>query len=195
MKIERFDIEGPLLILPERIADDRGFFSETFRRDVLMHHGIEREFVQENHSLSRRVGTVRGLHFQIPPRAQDKLVRVVRGAILDVVVDIRHGSPTFGRHLAVELSAENWRQLLVPAGFAHGFCTLLPDTEVVYKVTDYHAPECERGLAWDDPVLAIDWPVDPQDAVLSERDRRHPPLSGLPEYFTGTGRDRAGRKA
>ncbi len=184
MDVQRFDIEGPLLIIPERIADDRGLFSETFRRDVLACHGFDREFVQENHSLSRRIGTVRGLHFQIAPRAQDKLVRVVRGAILDVVVDIRHGSPTHGRHLAVELSAENWRQLLVPAGFAHGFCTLQPNTEVVYKLTDHYAPEYERGLAWNDPALAIDWPVDPSNAVLSERDRRHPFLSALPEYFT-----------
>ncbi len=195
MDVQAFDIEGPLLIIPRRIADDRGFFSEVFRCDVLARHGFNRAFVQENHSLSRRTGTVRGLHFQIPPKAQDKLVRVVRGAILDLVVDIRHGSPTYGRHLAVELSAENWRQLLVPAGFAHGFCTLQPNTEVVYKLTDHYAPECERGLAWNDPDLAIDWPVDPANAVLSEKDQQHPFLSELPEYFSFEGRDDTGQES
>jgi len=181
--IERFHIDGPLLITPKRHFDARGFFSETYNRKQLAVAGFDREFVQDNHSLSREAGIIRGLHFQIPPFAQDKLVRVVRGRILDVAVDIRHGSPTFGQHIAVELSAENWRQLLVPAGFAHGFCTLEPNTEVIYKVTAHYSPEHDKGLLWNDPAIAIDWPVSEQEAILSEKDKKLPPLSALPVYF------------
>ncbi|MBN9265188.1 MAG: dTDP-4-dehydrorhamnose 3,5-epimerase [Hyphomicrobium sp.] len=136
-------------------------------------------FVQDNQSLSRRVGTVRGLHFQLAPRAQAKLVRVLRGAILDVAVDIRPGSETFGRHIAVRLSAAEQSQFYVPTGFAHGFCTLEPDSEIHYKTSDIYSPEHDRGLAWDDPTLGIDWGIFPADAILSERDHRHPRLTGL----------------
>jgi dTDP-4-dehydrorhamnose 3,5-epimerase len=145
---------------------------------------IVAEFVQENHSLSRAAGTIRGLHFQIGAAAQAKLVRCSRGAIFDVAVDIRHGSPTFGRHVANILSAENWQQLYIPAGFAHGYCTLEPDSEVVYKVTSYYDAAAERGLAWDDPALDIAWPVDRNTFNLSERDRSQPRLADLPHYFT-----------
>ena len=137
--------------------------------------------VQDNHSRSRQKGTIRGLHFQKPPRAQAKLVSCVRGRILDVAVDIRTGSPSFGRHFSIELSPSNGRQLYVPAGFAHGFCTLEDETEILYKVSDYYAPECDAGLAFDDPDLAIEWPIFENGWVLSERDRRFPKLSDLTE--------------
>jgi dTDP-4-dehydrorhamnose 3,5-epimerase len=183
MKVEPLAIPEVLLIEPRRFEDARGFFSEVYNRAAFRTAGIEAEFVQDNHSLSRDVGVVRGLHFQTPPHAQGKLVRVLRGAILDVAVDLRRGSPTYGRHVATELSGRNWRQLWVPPGFAHGFCTLEPDTEVAYKVTDIYAPACDKGLAWDDPALGIAWPVDPHSAILSDKDRRHPRLAELPAYF------------
>lgn len=141
------------------------------------------QFVQDNQSLSREKGVIRGLHYQVEPRAQGKLVRVVRGAIFDVAVDIRQGSPHFGRHVAVTLSAENWSQLWIPVGFAHGFCTLEPDTEVIYKVTDYYAPECDRGIAFDDPALGIAWPVPAGAATLSDKDRKNPTLAELGQQF------------
>jgi dTDP-4-dehydrorhamnose 3,5-epimerase len=170
-------------IRPLRHHDPRGFFSEIFREDVLRRHGVAVAFVQENQSLSRESGVVRGLHFQIPPMAQAKLVRVGRGAILDVAVDLRVGSPSRGRHVAIVLSAEAGNQLFVPEGFAHGFCTLEPDTEVFYKVSRYYSREHDQGLAWDDPALGIAWPVLPQAALLSDKDRRQPPLAALPEHF------------
>jgi dTDP-4-dehydrorhamnose 3,5-epimerase len=181
--VEEFDIPGPKAITPKRLGDQRGFFSEVFRRDLLAEAGITVDFPQENHSLSRRTGVIRGLHVQIAPRAQAKLVRVARGAVLDVAVDIRHGSPTFGQHVAVELSAENWKQLFVPAGFAHAFCTLTDEVEFLYKVSDVYSAECDRGLAFDDPDLGINWPVAMADAILSDRDRKHPRLRDLPAYF------------
>jgi dTDP-4-dehydrorhamnose 3,5-epimerase len=165
-------------------ADERGFFTELYSRPAFAQAGIAIEFVQDNLSLSRAVGTVRGLHFQAPPFAQDKLVRVARGRILDVAVDLRRGSATFGRHVAVELSQANRRQLLVPIGFAHGFCTLEPDTEVAYKVSAPYSAAHDHGLAWDDPALQIAWPVDPAAAVLSDKDRRHPRLADLPSALT-----------
>lgn len=171
------------LVAPPIFRDVRGFFSETYNARALAEAGIDATFVQDNHSLSASPGVVRGLHFQLPPCAQDKLVRVVRGAILDVVVDLRRASPSYGKHAAVELSADNWHQLWVPKGFAHGFCTLQPDTEVIYKVTDYYAPAEERGLQWDDPALGIPWPVAKAAAILSDKDARNPPLSALPAYF------------
>ena len=141
------------------------------------------EFIQENHVYSAERGVLRGLHFQIPPRAQGKLVRCTRGAILDVGVDIRQGSPTFGRHVAVELSAANWKQLWVPPGFAHGYVTLEPDCEVIYQVTDYWAPDCERGIAWDDPSLGIDWRLSPANLILADKDRRNPRLAEVEPAF------------
>lgn len=155
---ERFRIPGPLLVQVRRFGDERGFFSETYNARAFAEAGIASVFVQDNHSLSREKGTVRGLHFQRPPHAQEKLIRVVRGRILDVVVDLRGGSPSYGEHLSVELGAEDGRQFFVPTGFAHGFCTLEPDTEVIYKVTDFWMPDCEGGLLWNDPELAIAWP-------------------------------------
>jgi dTDP-4-dehydrorhamnose 3,5-epimerase len=171
-------------IVPGRHQDERGFFSETWREDALRDAGIIGPFVQENHALSHASGTIRGLHFQIGAAAQAKLIRCTRGSIFDVAIDIRRGSPSFGRHVAVVLSAENWKQLYVPVGFAHGYCTLDPDSEVIYKVTAYYDPASERGLAWDDPQVAIAWPVDPKAAVLTERDRGFPRLADLPPYFS-----------
>ena len=146
--------------------------------------GIPADFVQDNHSFSSAKGVVRGLHFQIKPHAQGKLVRVARGAIFDVALDIRGGSPTFGRHVSTILSAENWAQIWIPEGFAHGFCTLEPNTEVLYKTTAYYSPECSRGIKWDDPALGIAWPADPDDVVLSDADRNFPRLADLPELAT-----------
>lgn len=183
MEIERLAIPDVLILRPRRIGDHRGFFSETYNRASFAAAGLDLDFVQDNHSLSAEVGTVRGLHFQIPPRAQHKLLRVVRGAILDVAVDIRRSSPTYGHHVSAVISAREWNQILVPVGFAHGFCTLEPDTEVFYKVTDGYAPQQDRGLLWNDPALAIPWPVTAETAILSERDHRHPPLAELPTYF------------
>ena len=177
------EIAGLILIEPRKFGDHRGFFSETYNKKSLADRGFDKEFVQDNHSLSGAVGTVRGLHYQSPPFAQDKLVRVVRGAILDVAVDIRKGSPTYGRHAAVELSAENWRQLLVPAGFAHGFVTLTPDAEVVYKVTHYYAPDHDHGVLWSDAALGIAWGVAPEQAQLSDKDRRQPLFADIASPF------------
>jgi dTDP-4-dehydrorhamnose 3,5-epimerase len=183
LSVEPTDIPDVKIVTPKRFGDERGYFSDVYNRERYAEAGIAMEFVQDNHSWSAQTGTVRGLHFQSRPFAQDKLVRVARGRILDIAVDLRRSSPTFGRHVAVELSAENWRQLLVPIGFAHGFCTLEPDTEVLYKVSAYYAPAHDHGLAWDDPELGISWPVTFDRAVLSDKDRRHPRLAALPPYF------------
>ena len=172
---------------PRIHRDLRGFFSETYNRQALVAGGMAIEFVQDNHILSSEPGTVRGLHFQAPPHAQGKLVRVVRGSIFDVAVDIRVGSPTFGQHVSATLSAENWIQIWIPVGFAHGYCTLEPDTEVIYKVTDYYAPDCDRGIKWDDRALGIEWPVDPANVKLSEKDRTQPALKDAgPAFVFGT---------
>ena len=173
----------PIVIIPRRIGDERGWFSETYNARRLAEHGITNNFCQDNQSLTRAPGTLRGLHFQRAPHAQAKLVRVLRGAILDVAVDIRRSSPSYGRHVAVELTAENALQLFIPAGFAHGFCTLTPDTEVAYKVTDLYAPDCDRGFAWNDPDLALPWPFDAAAVQLSDKDRRAPRLRDLPTAF------------
>jgi len=173
------NIPGVHLIETPRIADERGYFSETYNLAALREVGIEDVFVQDNMSLSRPAGVVRGLHFQRPPHAQAKVVRVVHGRIMDVAVDLRRGSPTYGRHFAAEISEENWRQLFVPVGCAHGFVTLEPDTEVMYKVSANYAPEHEGGLLWNDPALGIDWGLDAGDAVLSERDKNWPTLAEL----------------
>lgn len=183
LDIERTALDGVLVVTPRRFGDARGFFSEVFNKKRFAEAGITADFIQDNHSLSGPAGTVRGLHFQRPPCAQAKLVRVLRGAILDVAVDLRRGSPTFGRHVAVELSAQSWRQLYVPAGFAHGFCTLEPDTEVHYKVDAYYSPEHDGGILWNDPALGIAWPVEPQAAVLSDKDGRLPLLKDVGPVF------------
>lgn len=183
MEVMPFSNVGPLLFRPKKIEDSRGFFSETYNERLLCETLGDMHFVQDNHSLSRQAGTVRGLHFQSPPAEQGKLVRVVCGAIFDVAVDIRQCSPTYGKFVSATLSAENWAQLWIPAGFAHGFCTLEANSEVIYKVTSYFSSENDLGLAWDDPTLAIPWPVEPSEAILSEKDRAHPNLKDLPAYF------------
>ena len=187
MEVERFPIKDLLSLTPVRHGDSRGFFSEVYRREILVAEGIDVEFVQENHVYSTRCGVLRGLHFQVPPYAQGKLVRCVTGAILDVAVDIRHGSPTYGHHVALELSAANWKQIWVPAGFAHGYLVLEAPCEVIYKVTQYWTPDSERGLAWDDPVIAINWGMPHAELTLSEKDRSHPRLSDLEPAFQFTG--------
>lgn len=181
VRITSLAIAEVKLAEPDRFGDERGFFSETYSRRDFAAGGIDGEFVQDNQSRSASPGTVRGLHYQLPPFAQAKLVRVVRGSIFDVAVDIRRGSPTFGAHVAVTLSAAAWNQLFVPAGFAHGFCTLEPDTEVAYKVTAYYSREHDRGIRWDDPALGIAWPVDAGAAVLSAKDAALPRLDAVPE--------------
>lgn len=184
MNVTRLAIEGLALLKPARFGDHRGYFSETYnRRRFAEAVGVDVEFVQDNHSLSRDAGTLRGLHFQRPPTAQGKLVRVVRGAVLDVAVDLRQASPTFGQHVAVELSAENGEQFWIPAGFAHAFCTLVPDTEFVYKVTDYYSPADDGGILWSDPDLAIQWPFPAEQLTLSDKDRKLPRLADLPALF------------
>ena len=183
MKIERLAIPEVILITPPRFGDARGFFSETFNARRFAEAGVTGPFVQDNQSLSASKGTVRGLHCQIAPSVQGKLVRCVRGAIWDVAVDIRHGSPTFGQHAAAVLSAENWNQLWVPGGFLHGFCTLEPDTEVIYKVTADYDRAAERGVIWNDPALALPWPVAEVDAVLSDKDKVLPRLADCDAWF------------
>ncbi len=178
-----FDVKGPLLVTVRRFADARGAFIETYSRRDFAAIGIPDEFVQDNQSLSVHVGTVRGLHFQTPPHAQGKLVRVLRGRILDVAVDLRRSSPTFGQHVLAELSAQDGRMLWVPPGFAHGFVTREPETEVAYKVTALYAPECDRSLAWNDPALGIDWGLAAEAATLSDKDRRAPLLADLGPAF------------
>lgn len=167
------------VLTPRRFGDARGWFSETWNRAKLAAKGIEIDFCQDNHSLSEAQGTLRGLHFQAPPFAQAKLVRCLRGRIFDVAVDIRRGSPTFGKWVGLELSAENGKQLLIPAGFAHGFLTLEPNCEIAYKVDAYYSAECDGGIAWDDPAIGINWPKFDSEPVLSDKDRSLPPLEGL----------------
>lgn len=180
---ERMQIPEVILVTPRRFGDDRGYFRETYKTTTYHDCGIDVIFVQDNHSYSKDQGVLRGLHFQTAPHAQDKLVFCTRGRILDVAVDIRHGSPTFGQHVRAELSAENGQQLFVPKGFAHAFLTLVPDCEVQYKCSDVYSPECDAGLAWDDPALGIDWPLPETGAVTSDKDKIHPKLAELPEYF------------
>jgi dTDP-4-dehydrorhamnose 3,5-epimerase len=183
LDITSAEIEAIKLLRPRIYRDHRGFFSETYNRANLAAVGLDLEFVQDNHSLSAQPGVIRGLHFQIPPFAQDKLLRVVRGSILDVAVDLRSESPTYGKHVARVISAAEWNQILVPIGFAHGFCTLESDTEVIYKVTNYYSPQHDRGLLWNDPDLGIAWPFQEAEAILSDKDTKHPKLSQLPVYF------------
>jgi dTDP-4-dehydrorhamnose 3,5-epimerase len=183
VEIRSLSIPDLKLVVPQIQRDARGFFSETWSRKAMSEAGIAVEFVQDNHSLSTETGTLRGLHFQAPPHAQGKLFRVTRGSVFDVAVDIRVGSPTYGQHASVILSAENWMQIWIPPGFAHGYCTLEPNTEVIYKVTDYYFPDCDRGLQWDDAALGIRWPVDPAKVKLSDKDRRQPALKELAPAF------------
>jgi dTDP-4-dehydrorhamnose 3,5-epimerase len=183
MQVTNLEIAGVQLIVPRRFQDSRGVFSETYNAKTLLEIGITDIFVQDNVSLSTRAGTIRGLHFQLGNHAQSKLIRVSRGRILDVAVDLRRSSPTYGRHIAVDLSRENWAQLYLPIGMAHGFCTLEPDTEVVYKTSSFYAPEAEAGILWSDPKLGIRWPVKPEDAIVSEKDSLLPLFENIDVTF------------
>lgn len=187
VQIEETALPGVLCLTPARHGDARGFFSECWNRATLAAHGIAYDFVQDNHSLSAAAGTLRGLHYQTPPHAQAKLVRCGRGRFLDVTVDIRVGSPTFGQWVGVELSFENGRQLLVPEGFAHGFVTREPDTEIIYKCTDFYAPECDRAIRFDDPEIGIDWGVSREEVTLSAKDAAAVPLAGADLPFVWEG--------
>ncbi len=183
MQLIPTEIPDVKVLVPRKVGDHRGFFSETFSRKTLRDLGIDAEFVQDNHSLSVQKGVVRGLHYQVPPAAQDKLLRVIKGVILDVALDIRRSSPTFGKHVSALISAENWRQIYVPRGFAHGFVTLEPNTEVIYKVTDSYSPSHERGIRWNDPALGIDWGLAADEAILSDRDTKHPLFAAATDLF------------
>jgi dTDP-4-dehydrorhamnose 3,5-epimerase len=183
MQFEALSLSGLILIRPARHGDARGWFSEVWRADQWEKAGVRAQFVQDNQSFSAQQGTVRGLHYQLPPFAQAKLVRAVSGRLLDVAVDIRRSSPTFGQAVAVELSAAGGEQLFIPAGFAHGFCTLEPDTSLAYKVDAYYSAAHDRGIRWNDPALRIDWPVSEAEAMLSDKDRKQPFLSDVTDLF------------
>jgi len=183
MEVRSTQIPDVKLLVLQKHGDSRGFFSETYNRRDFAALGIGLEFVQDNQALSAPAGTVRGLHYQLAPAAQAKLVRVTRGRIFDVAVDIRRGSPSFGKFASSELSAEEWNQLYVPAGFAHGYCTLTADTEVIYKVSDYYNPVHERAIRWNDPAIGIPWPVGEAAAIISDRDRHSPLLAQQPDLF------------
>jgi len=174
MDVTETPIPGLLVLKPRRFGDDRGWFSEVWNRDTLRAAGIRLDFVQDNHSMSAAPGTVRGLHYQSPPRAQDKLVRCGRGLVYDVAVDVRPGSATCGQWFGIELSPENGLQLLIPRGFLHGFVTRAANSELLYKCTDTYAPDCDGAVRWDDPDLGVDWGIDPAAAILSDKDRRAP---------------------
>jgi dTDP-4-dehydrorhamnose 3,5-epimerase len=184
LEFRDFAIEGPLEIIPRKIEDERGYLSEIFRLNAFQERVPGVEFVQDNQSLSVRVGTIRGLHFQTKPAAQGKLVRCLAGKLVDVVVDLRVDSPTYARWVTVTLSSRDINQLWVPVGFAHGFCTVEPNTVVSYRVTDYYSPECDTGVAWDDPDIAVDWPSVGDPDTLSGKDRQQPRLADLPAYFS-----------
>ena len=184
MNVMFTDLPDVLLFSPKKFADKRGFFSELWSRRALSENGFDLDFVQDNQSLSHMAGTVRGLHYQSPPHAQDKLVRCGRGRLLDVAVDIRKGSPAYGKWVGVELSAENGKQLLVPKGFLHGFVTLEPDTEILYKCSDYYAPECDGAIRFDDPSIGINWGISSDHAIVSEKDAVAPFLKDFDSPFT-----------
>jgi dTDP-4-dehydrorhamnose 3,5-epimerase len=179
--VEDLEIPDVKIIRVPKHGDDRGFFAETYSKRKFADAGVNVDLVQDNHAFSVRKGTLRGLHFQVPPFAQAKLVRVARGAIFDVAVDLRVGSPTFGQHVSAVISAEEWNQIFVPVGFAHGLLTLEPNTEVLYKVSEVYSPEHDKGLLWNDPALGIAWPV--TDVILSDKDRAQPLLANVPAYF------------
>ncbi|TPO12352.1 dTDP-4-dehydrorhamnose 3,5-epimerase [Mesorhizobium sp. B1-1-5] len=182
LEVRRLGLDGVLEIVPKRHGDARGFFSETWNAERFAEAGIDLDFVQDNHSYSAAAGVLRGLHYQLPPRAQAKLLRVIRGSVLDVAVDIRRSSPTFGKWEALEISADKGNQVLVPNGFAHGFVTLVPDTEVLYKVTDTYSPGHDRSIRFDDPAIGIKWPEIAGGFQLSDKDR-NAPLLGAAEVF------------
>jgi dTDP-4-dehydrorhamnose 3,5-epimerase len=184
MTLEKTPLSGVLILTPRRFGDARGWFSEVWNKQTLAAAGLDYDFVQDNHSYSRDVGTVRGLHFQAPPHAQTKLVRCGRGAVFDVAVDIRKGSPSYGKWFGTELSAENGKQLLIPAGFLHGFSTLSPDSELLYKCSDVYAPACDGAVRFDDPDIGIDWGIDVSKAVLSDKDSAAPLLRDFKTPFT-----------
>jgi dTDP-4-dehydrorhamnose 3,5-epimerase len=186
MRVTRFDIDGPLLIEPKRFRDARGFYAETYNAIDLADLGVSSGFVQDAQLLSTAAGTVRGLYFQDPPHTQARLVRVVQGAIQQIAVDMRQGLPTFGRHISVTLSGENALQLFIPEGFAHGFATLRPLTEIAYKVSATDRPECQRGVSWSDPFLGITWSVSVKDAVISDQDTALPLLCDIESPFRCT---------
>ncbi|MGE7825112.1 dTDP-4-dehydrorhamnose 3,5-epimerase [Paenibacillus sp. NPDC093718] len=181
MKSSTLPISGLILIEPKVHGDHRGFFMESYNESLFKQNGITYNFIQDNHSLSAEPGVLRGLHYQLHPKAQTKLIRVLTGAIYDVIVDIRKSSSTFGQWYGVILSEHNHRQLLVPKGFAHGFCTLVPNTQVLYKVDEYYSPENDRGILWNDPALGIDWPT--SNPILSDKDQRHPLLKDAEMNF------------
>lgn len=183
MKVEETRFEGLYVLEPARYGDARGFFSESWNRQRMLDHGLDFDFVQDNHSLSEKVGTVRGLHFQAPPHAQDKLVRCGRGALFDVTVDIRSNSPTYGQWFGIELSFENGKQLLIPKGFLHGFATRAANTEVIYKCTDYYAPQCDGAVRFDCPDIGVDWGLDGIEPVVSDKDAAAPTLSKFQTPF------------
>lgn len=187
MEIVKTELSGVVMLTPRRFGDARGFFSEVYNRDAYAGLGIDVEFVQDNHSLSREVGVVRGLHFQSPPHAQAKLVRVGAGRVLDVAVDIRRGSPTYGRWVGVELSAEAGNQLYIPVGFLHGFAVLEPNSELLYKCSDFYAPDCDGAVRFDDPDIGIDWGIDPKAAILSDKDAKAPFLKDFVSPFVYEG--------
>lgn len=184
MEFQTYDIKGITLLTPRHIGDERGYFAEIFRADLFGKHVGEYGFVQDNESRSAKIGTIRGLHFQSEPHVQGKLVRCTAGALFDVAVDIRQGSPTHGQWVGETLTPDNGKQLWVPPGFAHGFCSLEPDTVISYKVTGYYSAECDKGLAWDDPTIGITWPDVADADTLSPKDRKQPLLSQLPPYFS-----------
>ena len=183
LEIRPTALAGVLEIRPARLSDDRGFFSEVWSQAAFASAGIDLAFVQDNHSLSSDAGVLRGLHFQIPPFAQDKLMRVSRGAVFDVAVDIRRASPTFRQWVGMRLSAAEWNQMLIPSGFAHGFLALEPDSEVQYKVTAPYSREHDRAIRFDDPAIAIDWPIDRAALILSDKDRSAPLLADVDTGF------------
>lgn len=184
MLVRAFAVPGPFEILPRKFTDERGYFSEVFRLNLFEQHAGRTEFVQDNQSLSVRAGTIRGIHFQTPPAAQGKLVRCVSGKVFDVVVDLRQGSPHYGKSEAVILTPEDNNQVWVPIGFGHAFCTLEPNSIIGYRVTSYYSPENDMGVAWDDPDIGIDWPEIADPVTLSAKDRKQPRLADLPHYFT-----------
>lgn len=183
MEFRSFELDGPVEIKPRKIQDGRGYFSEIFRVDRFAEHASFVNFVQDNQSLSTRVGTIRGIHFQSPPKAQGKLVRCLAGKLLDVAVDLRRTSPTYGQWVSVVLSPEENNQLWVPEGFGHAFCSLEPDSVISYRVTSYYSPENDKGVAWDDPDIGIAWPDVADASTLSPKDRNQPSLADLPHYF------------